>query len=620
MSDVFENVITLDFETYYDKKFSLSKLTTEEYIRSPEFEVIGVGVQDADMDAPMWFTGTHKYIRKCLRQFNFEDKTLCAHNTMFDGAILSWVFDIHPKYFCDTMLMSRALFGVNEKHNLKFLARRMNMGEKGDEVEKTLGKHRLDFTQEELDRFGEYCVNDVALTHNIYREMKRNQFPVLESYLIDLTLRMYVEPTLVLDKELLNQHLEKTKQNKQKLLDDAQCAKEVLLSNNKFAQLLEDNGVEPPMKISARTGKETYALAKSDLGFKELLNHDNPKIQTYASARLGIKSTLEETRTQRLLDIAERGSLPVPLTYYGAHTGRWGGGGKINLQNLPSRGKEANMLKKAITAPDGYLIVDADLSQIEARVLAWVAGQTDLLDQFRNKEDTYKIMANKIYKVPVEKVDKLQRFIGKSVVLGCGFGMGHKKFRNMILQDGVDMTEDEAKKIIKIYRENNAKIVQFWQDTDDMLFEMIEKYPKFQTLGNGIILPDIGVKGWLLPNGLTIKYPNLMKRKEETEWGEETFNLYYDSKNGQTKLYGAKSVENIVQALARVIIGEQMVKVSSRYRVVMTVHDAIACIVPEGEAKEAQQFIEDCLREALEWADGLPLNCESGIEKSYGDC
>ena len=157
-----------------------------------------------------------------------------------------------------------------------------------------------------------------------------------------------------------------------------------MLSNPKFAELLEQHGVAPPTKISLRTGKETFAFAKSDKGFNDLLEHTDPKIKMFAEARLGIKSTLEETRTQRLIDISERGSLPAPLIYYGAHTGRWGGGGKINLQNLPSRNKQANIIKKAIIAPDGYVIVEADSSQIEARMVAWYSGQDDLVEQFKD--------------------------------------------------------------------------------------------------------------------------------------------------------------------------------------------------------------------------------------------
>jgi DNA polymerase len=220
-----------------------------------------------------------------------------------------------------------------------------------------------------------------------------DKFPVKELKVIDTTLRMFVEPTLRLNLPMLESHLETVKERKAKLLAVAQADKDSLMSNDKFAELLMLLGVEPPTKISARTGKQAWAFAKTDEEFKALLEHADPRVQALVSARLGNKTTLEETRTQRFIDIALRGSLPVPIKYYAAHTGRWGGDDKINLQNLPSRGQNANKLKLSIEAPEGYVIIDSDSSQIEARTVAWLAGQNDLVEAFDKGEDVYKIMA-----------------------------------------------------------------------------------------------------------------------------------------------------------------------------------------------------------------------------------
>ena len=195
------------------------------------------------------------------------------------------------------------------------------------------------------------------------------------------------------------------------------------MSNDKFAALL-GKYVEPPKKISARTGKEAWAFAKTDEEFKKLAEHENENVRDLVNARLANKTTLEETRTQRFIDIANRGLMPVPLRYYAAHTGRWGGDEKINLQNLPSRGENANKLKKSIIPMEGYTIIDADSSQIEARILAWLAEQDDLVEAFENGEDVYKIMAKSIYGKPVEEIKKEERFVGKTTILGCGYGMG----------------------------------------------------------------------------------------------------------------------------------------------------------------------------------------------------
>jgi hypothetical protein len=413
------DIITIDFETYYDKDYSLSKITTEEYIRDPRFQVVGVGVKVNDAE-PAWFSGTHGKIKEFLAQFNWANSAVLAHNMMFDGAIMSWRFGIRPKALFDTLCMARAIHGVEKSASLKALAENYEVGEKGTEVLDAKGKRRSDFAPEELSAYGRYCVNDVDLTYDIFNIMLSRGFPKSELKLIDLTLRMFTEPTLELDRERLEEHLKKTQTMKDDLLKSAGLEdKADLMSNPKFAALLGTFGVPCPMKISPTTGKMTYALAKSDQGMKDLLEYHDPQVQALAAARLGVKSTLEETRTQRFIDIAGRGLLPVPVRYYAAHTGRWGGDDKINLQNLPSRGPNAKALKKCIVAPEGYSIVEADSSQIEARMLAWLAGQDDVVQTFASKGDVYKKMASAIYGVAETDVTKDQRFVGKTTVLGC---------------------------------------------------------------------------------------------------------------------------------------------------------------------------------------------------------
>jgi hypothetical protein len=332
------SIITLDFETYYDPAYSLSKMTTESYIRDPRFEVIGVAVK-VDNEPTVWFSGTHEETRAFLYDsYDWENSFALAHNTMFDGAIMSWRFGIKPKVWLDTLCMSRALHGIEVGGSLKVVAERYGVGEKGTEVVAAKGKRRADFTDEELARYASYCVNDVDLTHDIFSIMGR-KFPKGELKLIDLTLRMYIDPVLDLDTGLLEMHIEKIKDWKDQLMIDAGITdKKELMSNQKFAELLRGFDVVPPTKISATTGKETYAFAKSDEGFKALAEDEDVRVQLLVAARLGTKSTLEETRTQRFIDISKRGLLPVPIRYYAAHTGRWGGDDKINLQNLPSRG------------------------------------------------------------------------------------------------------------------------------------------------------------------------------------------------------------------------------------------------------------------------------------------
>jgi DNA polymerase I-like protein with 3'-5' exonuclease and polymerase domains len=552
-------IVTLDFETFYDRDYSLSKMTTEAYVRDPQFEAIGVSVK-LNNQPTEWASGTHNQIEKYLKTFPWEDAMLLCHNTMFDGSILSWRFDIRPRVYTDTLCIARALHGTEARASLAALSERYNIGVKGTEVLNTLGKRRGDFAPEELSRYGDYCINDVELTHKLFAIMAR-KFPKQELRLIDATLRMFTEPTLDLDMGLLESHLEDVKERKDKLLIDAGITdKKELMSNLKFAELLTSLGVVPPMKISLATEKETFAFAKNDEEFKELLEHEDDRVQALVAARLGSKSTLEETRTQRFIDISKRGLLPVPVRYYAAHTGRWGGDDKINLQNLPSRGPNGKKLKRSIIAPEGHSLIDCDSSQIEARVLAWLAGQNDLVSQFAAGEDVYKYMASSIYNVPADGVTKEQRFVGKTTILGAGYGMGAVKFQ-------------------------------------------------LQLQGMGVC------NAVILPSGLPMFYHGLA-----AEQGDRGPEYTYKTRKGPNRIYGGKVVENVCQAVARCIIGHQMLLIAKRYKVVLTVHDSIVCCVKDAELSEARKFVEECMRQTPDWADGLPITCESGTGKSYGEC
>lgn len=317
------NIITIDFETLYTPEYSLSKMTTEEYIRHKDFEVIGVAVK-INGGHTQSFSGPMQETAEWLGQFDWKNSLALAHNAMFDGAILSWVFGINPKGWLDTLSMARALHGTNVGGSLKFLAEYYQVGVKGEEVINALGKRRVDFSEEQMDRYMAYCRNDVELTWEIFNYMA-SEFPQAELRLIDLTLSMFITPTLVLDRGILEAHLKAVQEQKDLLLYNVSVDKDDLMSNPKLAEVLRNLGVEPPMKVSPTTGKETYAFAKSDEAFKALLEHDDPVVQAVVAARLGVKSTLEETRTERFMGIADRGPMPVPLRYYAAHTGRWGG-------------------------------------------------------------------------------------------------------------------------------------------------------------------------------------------------------------------------------------------------------------------------------------------------------
>ena len=319
------NLIVIDFETYYDKTYSLSKMTTEEYIRSPEFEVIGFSVS-VNGSTPVWHTGTKGALKQALEQYDFEGSAVVAHNAVFDASILYWVFGIKCGIIVDTMSMARAMNGVDVGASLGYLAKLYGLGQKGTEVLDAHGLRRKDMSSAFLAKYSRYCCNDVTLTYDLFRHLRvKLRFPISEMKIIDVTLRMYVEPVLELDVPLLEDHLVAVAKRKQELLDSGQLDRETIMSNDKFAAYLRTLGVEPPTKISKRTGKEAYAFAKTDKAFTALSDHPDESVQTAVAARLGVKTTLEESRTQRFLGIASRGTLPGPVKYYAAHTGRAGG-------------------------------------------------------------------------------------------------------------------------------------------------------------------------------------------------------------------------------------------------------------------------------------------------------
>lgn len=597
------NILTIDFETYYAVDFSLTRLTTEEYVRDDRFEVIGVAVQVND-EEPVWKSGTHGEIKEWLLDFDWNCFVL-AHNAMFDSAILSWVFGIKPTAWLDTLAMARATDGLEAGNSLARLAQRYNLGTKGTEVVDAKGKRRVDFLPIDLLQYGEYCKNDVKLTYELFKVLVQ-RFEQKELKLISLTIKMFSEPTLCLDTPLLEQHLMQVKARKDKLLAACVANKDTLMSNPKLAELLINMGVEPPMKISPTTGKETYAFAKNDEGFKELAEHPDDRIQAIVAARLGTKSTLEETRTERFIAISKRGNMPVPLRYYAAHTGRWGGDDKLNLQNLPRK----SLLKGAITAPQGFVLIDADSSQIEARTVAWLSGQEDLIHAFEAKEDVYKIMASAIYGKEAEQISDSERFVGKTTILGAGYGMGSSKFALQLKTFKVEIEESEARRIIDVYRATYPFIPRLWKQANNALEALRTK--QTAPVGCQPQAVTLNTKGFLLPSGLYLNYRDLQKDQDEQ--------YSYVNRNGRIKIYGGKVVENLCQAIARCIIGEQMLRIAKRYRVALTVHDAVMCVVPEKEAKEALLYVNECMRWRPSWAQTLPLACELGMGLSYDDC
>ena len=619
------NLVTIDFETFYDTGYGLNRLTTEEYIKSPMFQVIGLSIKINDSKSK-WYTGTREELQDVLNTIEWDRTALVCHNMMFDGAILSWVFNITPKVYFDTLCIARALHGTNAGGSLKALAERYNLGQKGTTVLQAKGKRLEDFQPHELHEYGEYCKNDTELTYSLFNIIIKG-FSPSELKLIDLTIRMFTQPQIHVDDALLIQRLEEVKDEKEKLLlglksklncDSEEEVRKKLASNKQFAELLCQLKVKVPMKESPTTGKQTFALAKTDEGFINLQQHEDSFIQDLCAVRLGTKSTIEESRIERFIGIGSRnkGLLPIPLKYYGAHTGRWSGSDKVNFQNLPSRDVKKKALKQALIPPDDSVILNVDSSQIEARVLVWLAGQEDVTQWFREGRDVYLEFASKVYNRKLTKTDKIERFVGKTCILGLGYGTGAIKLQNVLKLGGAELSETECQRLVNLYRELNDKVVELWRDCDGALSD-IASWPKDKPeyyIGQKKVV-SVTPEGLKLPNGLYIYYPELEWDTSELKGG-----YVYNSRRGKIGTWGGSVVENIVQALARIIIGEQMVAISHKYRPVLTVHDAIVCVAGEEEKDEALNYIMGEMSKPPGWAKDCPITCEGGYAKNYGDC
>jgi DNA polymerase I-like protein with 3'-5' exonuclease and polymerase domains len=622
---------TLDFETYYAKDFTLSKLTSESYVRDPRFTVHMVGVKAEDRETVVL---TDAQFRAMLPKLKLEESAVLCHHAQFDGFILAQHYGVHPKLFLDTLSMARSVFPMAKSNSLKALAERLGVGVKGTELVNSMGKQTL--TPQEFSQLAQYCKNDVDLTYDIFQLMK-GEVPPAELRLIDLTIKLFTNPILRLNPAILTEEHEYEIKRKEELLEACCSDKSVLASNPQFAALLERLGVTPPVKLSPaalKKGEEkwTYAFGKSDEGFKALLKHDDEAVRAVCEARLGVKSTIHETRALRLLGLAERGPVPIYLAYYGAHSGRFSGGDKVNWQNMP----RGSRLRLALEAPPGYQIVVADLAQIEARVLAALAGEEALLDAFRYADaeeghtDVYTDMASRVLCRGVTKADKAERQLGKALVLGCGYGLGADKFAEMQRVGmlgappnifGVEMANllgispgdnvhlDCSKAIVNMYRKANPAIVRLWKLANTAL-EMCVAGGKYE-FG---VAPTISTEGdnLLLPNGMKIRYTGL--RSEQTAKGRQ---FSKQGKQHPEKVYGGLVVENCVQALARIIMTDAMLHINKRYRVVLTVHDEILCCVPDEEAEACFDFMQKCMTMPPEWAPDLPLAVSGGWANNY---
>lgn len=661
MSAPFKQVMVLDFETAWGRgvKLGFSCQTMEEYIRDKRFKAWGLSWKWLESeDAPQWVT--HKDLPEFFASIDWSRTAVMAQNAAFDVSIMAWHYNAHPAFIMDTLSMGRAVRGVEVGNSLAKLAQAFGLPEKGKGLASS--ENYLDELPAEVEaELAQYCCHDTWLCEQIFFGLGGWDYPVKELRLIDMTLQMYTNPRLVLDSEMLENALVEEREKREELLHRLGVDEAVLASNQQFAEALRALGVEPPTKISKTTGKSTLALAKNDALFQALLNGENEDVALLCEARLKVKSTTERTRAQRFLDISHRGPLPVPLAYYGAGTGRWTAmkGSAINMQNL----KRGSFLRKAIMAPIDHQLAVGDLSQIEPRVLAWLADYEDMLLIFQQGGDPYAAFGAQMFNIPgmTQESHPDLRQSAKSALLGCGYGLGWASFAAQLLvgflgappvrydrdfakklgvtstyinsflefRDNVEKmlaiphtcTDEEllihcvaAKKIIDKYRTTAYPVVGFWAMCESLIERCLADGEEFVykcvTFRKGEIV---------LPSGMPVRYNNLRREKDrdtkEVRW------VYDTEKNGRritTSLYGGKITNNIVQGTARVVMTDGMLRVAKRYPIVGTVHDELLAVVPDAEAADAKTWVLAQMTMEPKYLPGIPLAAGGGVHRRYG--
>lgn len=665
------NYLTLDFETYYDKEINLKKMTTQAYVMHPQMEVLMVSAKFNE-DPVQIIDG--EQIPAFFASVDWSNTAVIAHNAVFDGSILYWRYGVRPAMLIDTMSMAQAL-GVPTIAGSASLATCIRLLQeagyavppKGTEVLDALGKRRADFTPQQWAAYREYCKNDTDITWFLFKVL-RQYLTDEEMRFQDIILRCYTEPRLTVDIPTVEYELNRCRTYKAEQLAEV-CKmfgttqdnlSALLRSNDKFAEVLRSiGGVTEeeaeqgksgtfiiPTKVSEKTGKTTWAFGKTDVAFKELCEHDDPKIQAVCQARLAAKSSIDETRCLKFLEYGSYGFLPMGYKIGGAHTNRMSGGsaGSANMQNLPSGRREgqSDLLRRSIIAQGNSVIVNYDASQIECRVLAYIANQTDVLGVFASGGDVYSFAASKIHGIPYQEIVdgrkssdpetahkySMMRQYGKTATLALGYGQGAQGFQKYALVNtGINMTMDESATTVRAWRDANGFITGFWRMCDQALATMVAGGQMYFGGADGKMFFADGnryifgrkVAGIRMPNGLWLNYPNLSADFTNPRRPQYFYDKCgYNGKPLKTKVYSGLVAENITQALAFAVMKTQAVWIAQYYPIVMNTHDEWCIVVPREQAEVAADYMHRCMCTAPDYIQGIPLASEGGWAQSYG--
>jgi DNA polymerase I-like protein with 3'-5' exonuclease and polymerase domains len=610
--------IYIDFESYYDSKtFTLKKMSMIEYVRSPEFKAFGLAYAWADnangpVSVPVWVPGSQipNFCSKVANAIGWPNIAMVGHNVKFDATILREVYECVPGQFVCTKAMSKAVFAKSIKgHSLADLAEHFGLQSKG--VMKTDGLREL--TAEQEKELADYCIRDVELCRKIF-DLLRKDFPESQYEAMHRTVSMFVNSKLQLNAPLLEKTAKEEALRRETIFKEIGIDKKEFASNAKFPKLLEREGYSVPTKSSPRTGKIISALALGDPEFLEMAEEGNERLKTLCEARIAAKSTLLETRSSKLAAIGRTGLWPFDVEFSGAdQTHRFSGGSGAggNPQNFT----RDSALREAVEAPQDYSLVVGDFSNIELRIVAYLSKDLGLVQAIEAGVDLYCDFASVFYGRKITKADAKERRFGKCAILGLGYGMGATKFAKTVrLQTGETLTEEQARKAVDLYRTRYGGVPRLWEKLDDSIIVLAGMVkPAFEKWD----LPVTMVKeAIILPSLLKVRYPNLRQVKEErrTEW---VYDVYNKRNLEQRKIYGAKLLENITQALAGELCKTAMLKMGEN--VTGLVHDEIHVLCKRGLESPTAQKLKRVMSVSPSWLPNMKLDAEVGWGKSWGN-
>jgi hypothetical protein len=629
-------LVALDLETFFTNEkdergveYRLRRTSnenacsTEEYVRHPWFKAHGAAIKWSKDHAAKWYNEPE--LRYVLSQEDWSDVFLICHHAAFDGLILSHHYGVMPKMYGCTMSMARLLDPIHVSVSLDQVRARLKMEPKRTPYNLFRGKRWEELDQATRQTLAEGCEDEVESIWRIFGILAKT-FPAEEYEIIDSIVSMFVSPVLRADTNMLADLWESEAKAKHARMESLAIKEADVQSSDKFKSLLEAEGVEIGYKENPK--KELIpAFAKNDDFMLELLEHDNDRIRTLAEARIGAKSTLLQTRAATLGTMGRRGALCVYLRYCGAATLRPTGGDGANWLNF----KRGSAIRRSILAPEGYLLGPVDSSQIECRVLNVLAGQEDVVENFRQGKDPYVALASTCYEETVYKPAKddprkeemeAKRGMGKQGELMCGYGAGSAQFARTakvgLYGPPVILSEETADRFVKIYRETHPKVVDYWK-TCNRIIARLAGGPPMEW--GPFLVKDHKL---ILPSGQAMIYDTLEFHRPGAD--EECRDFERDGywrmrvKRGWKKMWGSKLTQNICEMVSRVIVSQAMIRIKRQYgiRSLNWPYDELLLLIPDDS--KAEETLELCRLEmcqAPSWLPSIPLDAEASLGKRY---